>query len=30
MGPRKGLDVEITKKIAFFVPRIELPFQLVA
>jgi hypothetical protein len=30
MGPIKGLDAVTTKKIAFFLPRIELPFQLVA
>jgi hypothetical protein len=30
MGPRKGLDAVITKKIVFFLPRIDLPFQLVA
>jgi hypothetical protein len=30
MGPRKGLDAVITKKIAFFLPRIELQFQLAA
>jgi hypothetical protein len=30
MGPRNGLDVVETKKISFFLPRIELPFQLAA